>query len=107
MSEWTDWNVHPDYKSDLGFDDAKAALAKAIEECVKRHNLAVEELTEKQVVSAFRQAIECGDFVRYVQTDGGQSVVYIPFEREQQLQAQVKELEETVRRLNIELKEKI
>jgi hypothetical protein len=97
MSEWTDWKIHPDYERKWIPKQRKQMdefIQKHIEECVKRHNLAVEELTEKQVVSAFRQAIECGDFIRYVQADGGQSVVYIPFEREQQLQAQVKGLEE-------------
>lgn len=55
-------------------------------EFVKKHNLAVEELTERQLAEAIRQAIECGDFTRLVRVDnGGQQVVYIPFTREQEL----------------------
>jgi hypothetical protein len=89
-------------------DDVKAALATAIAECVKRQNLAVAKLTEDQMAAALMQAIQCGDFVRHVRvTDNGQNVVYVPFATEAQLLAQVKELKETVRRLNIELNEKI
>ena len=93
MSEWTDWKMHPDYAR-----DSRINLAKAIEECVKRHHLMVEELTEQQTVSAFQQAIECGDFIRLVRASSHdsetQTVIYLPYAREQQLQARVKELEE-------------
>jgi len=80
--------------------DLRTELEKQIEETVKRHNLAVEELTEKQFVSAIKQAIECGDFTRLVRvTDGGQCVVYMPFEREQKLESQVAELKQQVEAL--------
>lgn len=53
---------------------------------IQKHNLAVDELTEKQLADTLRQALQCGDFIRLVRVDNGaQQVVYIPFEREQEL----------------------
>ena len=64
---------------------------------IRKHNLATEHLTEQQLAEAFRQALACGDFIRYVQADtNSQQVVYIPFAREQQLLSRIKELEETI-----------
>lgn len=49
---------------------------------IKRHNLAVEALTDGQLAEALRQAIACGDFARYVRvTDNGQKVDYMPYRR--------------------------
>lgn len=69
-------------------------IEKALAELIQAHCLAVEELTEKQFVEAIRQACACGDFQRLVRAgDGAQSVVYIPFAREQELRARIDELE--------------
>lgn len=63
-------------------------------EFARKHNLAVEQLTENQFAEAIRQMIACGDFIRYVQVNSGaQQVVYIPFAREQELQTKITELE--------------
>lgn len=49
------------------------------DELVRKHQLAVETLTEQQLAEAIRQAIASGDFVRHVSMDGRQSVSYIPW----------------------------
>lgn len=69
---------------------------KLLEKLVRKHNLAVEALTEKQLIEAIRQAIASGDFQRLVVTTGGgaQQVVYIPFAEQARLQARIRELEE-------------
>lgn len=47
---------------------------------VRKHRLAAELLTEQQLVDVIRQAIDCGDLMRYVLVDGSsQSVTYIPY----------------------------
>jgi hypothetical protein len=46
---------------------------------VKKHQLAVEGLTEKQLAEAIRQAIASGDFQRNLCLDGAQSVIYLPW----------------------------
>ena len=69
------------------FDEAAAQL-------VRQHAIACEELTKEQLVKAFTQALKCGDFQRYVKTDGGQAVVYLPFSQEEQLRHRIEELEQ-------------
>lgn len=67
----------------------------AVAELARKHNVAVENLTEKQLADALKQAIECGDFQRYIcEGSHRQAVVYIPFAREQELLGKIKELEE-------------
>lgn len=79
-------------------EEMKELWESKLAEIVKRQALAVEDLTERQLVEAIRQAIACGDFQRYVKADGGgQQVVYIPFAQESLLQAQIKELVEQLR----------
>ncbi len=49
------------------------------EELVRKHNLAIEALTEQQLADVIRQAIASGDLMRYVSHDGAaQAVTYIP-----------------------------
>lgn len=69
---------------------------KAVAELVKKHNFAVASLTEVQLVDAVLQAFRSGDFIRHVTADGFQSVTYIPLRRVEELQARIRELEETV-----------
>lgn len=68
----------------------------ALEELIRKHSSAVEDLTEKQFAEAIRQAIACGDFQRLVVTtgEGAQRVLYIPFAEQARLQARIQELEE-------------
>lgn len=65
-------------------EELEQKLKAAVEEVVKQHNIAIENLTREQVVSAFMQAVRCGDFQRQVQIHSGyppiygQEVVYTP-----------------------------
>lgn len=50
---------------------------------VQKHNLAVEGLTELQLAEAIRQAIQSGDFMRYVvihKREQKQCVTYLPWQ---------------------------
>lgn len=81
-------------------------LAKAFEEAtrrlVKKYVLATEKLTEEQLADAIRQAIEAGDFQRWVVCGGTQQVVYLPFSMEQRRAHQVKALLDLIERINAE-----
>jgi hypothetical protein len=49
-------------------------------EFIKKHQIAIENLTEHQLAEAIRQAIQSGDFIRYVrQEDSAQQIVYVPW----------------------------
>jgi hypothetical protein len=63
---------------------------------VRRHNLAVNDLTETQLAEAIRQAMP--DFRRYVHASE-QSVVYLPGQEVNRLKERVRELEEQKRKL--------
>ena len=66
-----------------------------IERLVKEHQLAQEQLTEKQLVEVIRQAIAAGDFIRFVNQDkDSQAIVYLPFAEKERLEARIKDLEE-------------
>jgi hypothetical protein len=68
----------------------QSALNDACEEAFKAQDI----LTRDQFVEALMQAIKCGDFVKYVRvTDGAQQVIYLPFQREQELEGKIRELE--------------
>ena len=83
----------------------QAQYDAAVRELVTRHNLFVKELTERQLVEAIRQAISSGDFVRFVrECDLAQQVVYIPFAREAELEARIRELEEELNTLKQQTK---
>lgn len=58
----------------------------------KQHAAAVDTLTEQQLAEAIRQAIESGDFTRYVTTDNRLSVVYLPFQETGRIRALYEEL---------------
>lgn len=69
---------------------------------IKKHNIAIEKLTEEQIAGALRQALECGDFIRNVRvTDNAQCVIYIPYAREQQLEFRISRLELALKERNI------
>lgn len=75
-------------------------LDEATRKLVREHNIACEQLTERQIANALRQAIECGDFQKFVHKDGAsQHVAYIPFQREQELRGRVRELEDRIEQL--------
>lgn len=82
-----------------------ALVDKHVADLVRKHALAVENLTEQQLAEAIRQAIACGDFKRNVVVMGDiktiqddprlcpttqrQSVTYIPYQREQELESEI------------------
>jgi hypothetical protein len=78
-------------------EEAKArykVIEDALAEAIKKHRTACEELTERQVMEALRQALACGDFQALVEPCGGQAVTYIPFRDVERLKARIRELEE-------------
>lgn len=63
------------------------------EKFMRAHNIAVNELTERQAAEALRQAIACGDFARLIRFDGhGQSVIYEPYRQYERLNVIIREL---------------
>jgi hypothetical protein len=80
------------------FSNLSAKFDEVLAVLLKKHSLAVEQLTEKQMATALRQAIDCGDFTRQVRvTDNAQTVTYIPFSREKELKSHIKELESVIK----------
>jgi hypothetical protein len=77
-------------------------IDKLILDFSRRHNLAVEELTERQLAAAFRAIIQSGDLVRYVSVGPDQqTVVYLPGRREEELKTRIRMLEDFLRTHNI------
>lgn len=67
-------------------------ILAAVDELVRKHNLAVDALTEQQLAEAIRQAIASGEFMRNVVVDGRQSVTYIPWREVEELRSLYNEL---------------
>lgn len=83
-------------------------LDSVIHDFLKKHNIAIENLTESQTAIVFKQAILCGDFIRHVHvTNNAQQVIYIPYAREQELESRILRLEETLQQNNIEDPDKL
>lgn len=81
----------PDFKSDP--KPAFELPPNLFSDLVRKYQLAVETLTEEQLVEAIRQAILSGDFVRHVVSgSSAQSVVYLPWSEVERLRAQYDEL---------------
>lgn len=76
-------------------DAVRAAAAAAIVRIVKEHALAREVLTEKQCVELLKQLFASGDIIRNTMPTGhgeAQSVIYIPFAREQKWIAKLQDV---------------
>lgn len=74
------------------------SISEHIEELVREHALAVNNLTKAQLVESIRQAIACGDFERHVcPSNSSQAVIYIPHAREAYLTGRIRELEAQLR----------
>lgn len=83
----------------MSFSDLSADYQAAIEALVRKHQLASDALTETQVVDLIRQLFASGDiFTQVCVTNGGQSVVYIPYR-------EVESLRSTIQRLKVQLAE--
>lgn len=64
-------------------------LDKAVNDLVAKHRIAINDLTERQVADAIKQAILAGDFKRYMRCDDyGQIVVYLPYDGVESLRAE-------------------
>jgi hypothetical protein len=87
-----------------GFAAYRAKADEAIKKMIDEKLVAIEGVTREQTIEAFKQAIACGDFTRLVQagTDA-QSVVYIPFHREQELEQSRTELLNQIDELRLEI----
>ena len=82
-------------------------LEDKVSELVKKHLLAVEQLTEEQLLVVIKQAILAGDFVRYtLQDNSAQQIVYLPFHDKQRLQYKVEALQKEIDELKIQLEQK-
>lgn len=76
-------------------------LQAEVERLSREQSLAIEGLTREQVVSAFVQAIACGDFQRHVVVgdrfgDHRQAVTYIPYKGEQEAARKVRDLKKLI-----------
>lgn len=81
----------------------QVAHQKAVDDMVRKHNLAVESLTEKQLAEAIRQALACGDLVRCVRiADNAQIVVYEPYTEWGRLNNRIQRLEQLLEEHGIE-----
>lgn len=74
-------------------EGARYNFTQVLDEMVKRSHLAIEGLTQEQVVEVFRQAIESGDLIRHVRanTPAGQHtqcVIYMPYAEREKLMEQ-------------------
>lgn len=66
-------------------------LTELTEKLVREHHLAVEKLTEKQLVAAIEQAILSGDLMRHiahVPNGTAQQVTYVPFRMVEEFRAE-------------------
>lgn len=82
------------------------ALAdKHVADLVRKHALAIENLTEQQLVTVLRQLIASGDIQRHVSSQSSitkhdQQVMYVPYAREQQLETEIARLKEALQNLS-------
>lgn len=77
---------------------------KAVASMVSKYNVQIEDLTEKQVAEAIKQAIEAGDFqIQIVAGDPSgmhrQCVLYIPGRGNDELRAANERLKEALRKI--------
>jgi hypothetical protein len=63
-----------------------------LESIVRKHALAVEELTEAQLVKVMRQMIASGDITRHVHEDT-QAITYVPYRDVWRLKNKIEDLE--------------
>ncbi len=72
-------------------------MKKHLDDLIRTHNIAIENLTKDQLAEALRQAIACGDFTRLVVAgSNAQSVMYLPYAREQELESKIAALEHAI-----------
>lgn len=94
----TPWNQNLEYNGTFGLPPhISQRFDEVIAEALRKRNVVIEEMTERQVMEAFLQACACGDFQRLVKINPeSQAVTYVPFRNEQRLKARVRQLEEAI-----------
>lgn len=80
-------------------------LTESISAAVKKHAIAIKDLTEAQTCEAFKQAILANDFKRFVTTDGKQQVIYAPYMGMDELRRENERLRELLSDIYHKLKE--
>lgn len=81
-------------------------VASACEELARKHNLACEEFTQKQLADVLRQVLLSGDIQKLVSiSNGGQTIIYIPFNKVESLKSKIERLNELLSENGIETKE--
>lgn len=79
------------------FDDIRKRLDGSISEMIKKYQIACNQLTEKQLAEAIKQAILAGDFTQCILVQNhSQAVVYHPYQGVEELRSE-----------NLRLKEKL
>ena len=95
---------HDGSDDDMTIIDLK--MERAVRKFSQAHARAVDKLTKKQVAEVIEQILKSGDIARYLDSGGyQQTVVYIPFQREQQLKARIQVLETCLKEHGVELPE--
>jgi hypothetical protein len=75
----------------------KELFNKAIDDLIIQHRIVEEELTSRQLASAFKQALAAGDFQKLIAPNGGQAVVYMPYLHSEHLKAENQRLTELLK----------
>lgn len=84
----------------MNLEELRQEAEKAVAEAVRKHTIAINQLTEEQVVKVFKEAIASGDIWRNLcVTNGGQSVSYAPYMEKERLEARIKSLEDEIKAL--------
>ena len=75
------------------------SIKQEVQKLIEEYQIQCEKLTREQLVEAIRQAVECGDFARYVRESGkSQTVVYIPYREFEMISGRYNELLNALKR---------
>lgn len=83
-------------------EEIRTKFEQEVAVAVDNYGIAIEGLTKDQVCKAFMQAIECGDFQRFLFKDDRQGVMYIPFQRKMEMQREIDHLKELLKQHGID-----
>jgi len=93
--------IEPKYNNEFRaefYGGAWDSFQKQLAELIEQNQIATENLTKDQFISAVKQAVACGDFTRLVTPTSGQAVVYHPY-------SQIQILKDKIEGLNRRLEE--
>lgn len=90
------------------YSELNKSVDEAIQKAIRAHQIAIENLTEQQCCDVFKQAIQSGDIQKLVRLpDGGQTVIYIPFEEQQRQEFRIQELEAELKSRTVENQQQV